>query len=76
MMSVTRPALAVARPIVGQRVVDRRQVVERDMRQDQVLLVADAHLVEGVALGEIGDRVHLLGAWRRRACRRSASARS
>ena len=34
---------------------------QRDMRQDEVLLVADAHLVEGVALGEVGDRVHLLG---------------
>ena len=29
------------------------------MRQDQVLLVADADLVEGVSLGEVGDRVHL-----------------
>jgi hypothetical protein len=29
------------------------------MRQDQVLLVADADLVEGVALGDIGDRIHL-----------------
>ena len=31
------------------------------MRQDQVLLVADADLVEAVALGEVGDGVHLLG---------------
>ena len=29
------------------------------MRQDQVLLVADADLVEGVFLGDVGDRLHL-----------------
>ena len=46
---------------LGQRVVDRLQVVERDMRQDQVLLVADANLVERIALGEIGDQFHLAG---------------
>ncbi len=31
------------------------------MRQHQILLVADADFAERVALGEIGDRVHLLG---------------
>ena len=46
---------------LGERGVERRQVVERDMRQDQVLLVADAHLVVAVALGEVGDQVHLVG---------------
>ena len=61
MMSVTRPALAVARFARGERVVDRRQIVERDMRQDQVLLVADADLAVAVALGEVGDEVHLVG---------------
>ena len=45
----------------GERLVDRRQVVERDMRQDQVLLVADPRLAVAVALGEVGDQVHLLG---------------
>ena len=61
MMSVTSPALGVARPFAAERLVDRRQVVERDMRQDEVLLVADAHLAEAVALGEVGDELHLLG---------------
>jgi hypothetical protein len=41
----------------------RRQsgtVVQRHMRQDQVLLMADADLVEGELLGEVGDGLHLL----------------
>jgi hypothetical protein len=46
MMSVIRPALAVASSDRDQRVVDRLQIGARDMRQDQVLLVADADLVE------------------------------
>ena len=29
------------------------------MRQDQVLLVADADFVEGIFLGEIGNGIHL-----------------
>ena len=58
----------------GEPVVDRRQIVERDMRQDQVLLVRDADLVVRIVLGEVGDRVHLVGAGvaRRRADRPSA----
>ena len=32
------------------------------MGQDEVLLVRDAHLVVRIVLGEIGDRVHLVGA--------------
>ena len=39
----------------------RRQVALRDMRQHQVLLVADADFAERIAVGEIGDRVHLRG---------------
>ena len=31
------------------------------MRQHQVLLVADADFAERVAVGKVGDRVHLLG---------------
>ena len=38
-----------------------RQVALRNMRQHQVLLVADADFAEAVAVGEIGDGVHLLG---------------
>ena len=59
MMSVIRFELAVARPISTSRSIDRLQVGARDMRQDQVLLVADADLVEGIFLGEVGDRLHL-----------------
>jgi hypothetical protein len=33
----------------------RRQVALGDMRQHQVLLVADADFAERIALGEIGD---------------------
>jgi hypothetical protein len=41
--------------------MDRRQVVEADMRKNDVLLVADPRLARAVALGEIGDQVHLVG---------------
>ena len=36
------------------RVAKRRQIVERDMRQDEILLVRDADFAMRVALGEIG----------------------
>src|SRR5882724_7308007 len=45
-----------------QRLQQLPQLVEiglGDVRQHQVLLVADAHLAEAVAIGEIGDGVHL-----------------
>ena len=41
--------------------VDRRQVPPRHVRQDDVLLVADAQLVVGVRLGQVGEHPHLLG---------------
>ena len=44
-----------------ERAPQRRQVALRHMRQHEVLLVADADFAERIALGEIGDRVHLLG---------------
>ena len=71
MMSVTSPALAVGEADVLPARARRREVVAAHVRQHQVLLVRDAHLVEGIAFGEVGDRVHLLGAWRRPECRRS-----
>lgn len=40
---------------------DLRQVALRDMRQHQVLLVADTDFAEREAVGEIGYDVHLLG---------------
>ena len=44
-----------------ERLPQRRQVALGDMRQRQILLVADADFAEGISVGEIGDRVHLLG---------------
>ena len=75
MMSLIEPGVGRREPDRGEPVVDRRQIVERDMRQDQVLLVRDAQLVLRIILGEVGDRVHLIGAKRRRERRRSASAK-
>ena len=75
MMSVTRPALGVGEADRGQPVVERRQIVERDMRQDEILLVRDAQFAVRIVLGEVGDRVHLLGGRVARERRRSASAR-
>ena len=57
-------------------VVERLQIVLRDMRQHEVLLVADADLVERKALGDDRRRRPSARRWRRPARRRSASARS
>ena len=62
MMSLIEPAFGVGEADRGEPVVDRRQIVERDMRQDQVLLVRHPDLVVRIVLGEIGDGVHLVGA--------------
>ncbi len=43
-------------------VEQQRQIVERDMRQDQVLLMRDPDLVLRIGFGEIGDGLHLFGA--------------
>ena len=44
-----------------ERPPQRRQVALGDMGQHEVLLVADPDLAERIAVGEIGDRVHLVG---------------
>ena len=44
-----------------ERAPQRRQIALRDMRQHQILLVADADFAERVTIGEVGDRIHLLG---------------
>ena len=44
-----------------ERLPQLRQVALGDMRQAQILLVADADFAEGISVGEIGDRVHLVG---------------
>ena len=49
--------------------IDLRQVPARHVRQDEVLLVADAHLVVAELLGEVGEHPHLLGG---RVARRAA----
>ena len=74
-MSVIRPMLGVARPSASSAAPDRRQFVQLHVRQHQVLLVGDADLVQRIALGEVGDGVHLLGASSRPESRRSSSAR-
>src|SRR6266571_1656539 len=44
-----------------ERAPQRVKIALAHVRQHQVLLVADADLARAVALGEIGNRVHLLG---------------
>src|SRR4051794_22337395 len=44
-----------------ERLPQRRQVALGNVRQSEVLLVADADLPEGISVGEIGERIHLLG---------------
>ncbi len=56
------PGIAGGEPDLGKSVEQRGQVGARDMRQDQVLLVGNPNLVGGERLGEIGNRVHLVGA--------------
>ena len=41
------------------RGIDRRQVIQRDMRQDQVLGMADADISVPVLFGQIGHDIHL-----------------
>src|SRR6478735_6816174 len=48
-------------PELVDRLPQRRQVALGDMRQSEVLLVADADLAERISVGEIGERIHLLG---------------
>ena len=45
MMSLTSPMFASARPISRAPAIDARDIVQADVRQDQVLLIGDAHLV-------------------------------
>jgi hypothetical protein len=46
--------------VIRQGGMESRQVRLVHMRQDDVLLVADAQLVMAVALGEVGKRAHLI----------------
>ena len=52
-----------------ERPPQRRQIALGDVRQHQILLVPDADLAEAVAIRQIGDGVHLLARWHRRAVR-------
>ena len=51
-----------------ERTPQRRKIALGDVRQRQILLMADANLAETVALGEIGDGVHLLRGGIARGC--------
>ena len=62
MMSVIRPAFGVARSKFLQPRIDRRQILLADMRQHQILFMADADFAHAEAVHQIGERVHLLGA--------------
>src|SRR5579862_3900369 len=45
----------------SEAIIDRRQIVQGDMRQNEILLVRDAQFIRRIILGEVGDRVHLIG---------------
>ena len=62
MMSVILPTLASAKPSRPSARIDRRQVFDGDMREDQVLLVADPEFALAVGVGDVGDAFHLHGA--------------
>ncbi len=62
MTSETSPILAVARPAASSARQRLRQIALGDVRQHQILLVTDADFAERIAVGEVGDRVHLRGA--------------
>ena len=51
----------VARPSACASLPERVQVALAHVGEHQVLLVRDAQLAEAVAVGEVGDRVHLVG---------------
>ena len=60
-MSETSPTFGVATPILSSSRHKAGKVALRHVRQHQVLLVPDPDLAERIAVGEVGDRVHLLG---------------
>ena len=55
MMLVSRPMFGVARPSARSLLPQRRAGRLAHVGEDQVLLVRDAQLAEGVAVGELGD---------------------
>ena len=48
-------------PDLVERLPQRRQVAPGDMGQREILLVADADFAERIFVGEIGERIHLIG---------------
>ena len=60
-MSDTRLTFGVATPIVSSAFHSAGRSRLRDMGQREILLVADADFAEGISLGKIGDRIHLVG---------------
>ena len=61
MMSDASPILARARPCASSSRHRSRQIRPRHMRQHQVLLMGDADLAVAEAIGEVGQRIHLVG---------------
>jgi hypothetical protein len=75
MMSVIRSDVGRREPDLRPAPPDRRQVVQLHMRQDQVLLVADPHLVQRIVRRRGRRRAPSARRWHRPAVCRSASAR-
>ena len=69
MISEMRLTFGIATPMRVEFAPQRRQIALRDMRQHQVLLVADTDFAERIAVGEIGDALPSARRWRRPACR-------
>ncbi len=59
MMSVSRPTFGVAKPF-AQFAPEGEQLGLLDVGEDDVLVMAVAHLAEAVAVGQVGDGVQLL----------------
>jgi len=74
MMSPINPALRREADL-AEGLPDREQVRLLDVRQDQVLDVADTDFGEAVFVGEVGDLLHLFGTGVTRNNRRAASGK-
>lgn len=55
-----QPSIGGGEPRTHQRAIDGLKISQRHMRQDDVLLVADADFIEGIFRSNVGDEFHLL----------------
>ena len=60
-ISETRPDIRRSDAYCVERTPQRRQVALRNMRQNEILLMADVDLAERITVGKIGNRIYLLG---------------